>query len=196
MYTEKKFIIPTLSGISQTNIDEHLKLYAGYIKHTNIIITELKSESSDFIKTELNRRLGFEIGGIKNHELYFSLFEGGSGSPWNTSLLYQKIVETWGSFDAWKVEFIMIAKTRSIGWAFLSFDADAGILHNHWIDEQHIGQNSQTINLIGMDMWEHAYVSDYLPSGKAKYIEDFLLNINWGLPEKKFKMLIESIQKN
>ncbi len=189
MYTEKTFIIPKLYGISEENISEHLGLYRGYIKHANLITEELTKDHSDFIKTELNRRLGFEIGGIKNHELFFAQFEGGTGSPWETSLLYKKICEKWGNFESWKAEFTMVAKTRSIGWAFLSYDTENKTLRNHWIDEQHIGQLTHHAYLVGIDMWEHSYVADYKPSGKPQYIEDFLRNINWGIAEKMYKDL-------
>jgi Fe-Mn family superoxide dismutase len=30
-----------------------------------------------------------------------------------------------------------------------------------------------------MDVWEHAFVLDYTPSGRAKYIEAFFANIDW-----------------
>lgn len=37
-YTAKTFDIPELKGISAKNIEEHLKLYEGYVKHTNLIL--------------------------------------------------------------------------------------------------------------------------------------------------------------
>jgi len=38
-----------------------------------------------------------------------------------------------------------------------------------------------------MDMWEHAYMVDYTPQEKSKYIEAFLSNVRWGVPEKRFE---------
>ena len=72
-FIEKKFEIPELAGISQKNIEEHLKLYAGYVKHANLIqykIEELKGQEGEsvYIMSELRRRFGFEFGGMKNHE--------------------------------------------------------------------------------------------------------------------------------
>jgi hypothetical protein len=34
-FEERKFSIPELKGISAKNIEEHLKLYAGYVKNAN-----------------------------------------------------------------------------------------------------------------------------------------------------------------
>jgi Fe-Mn family superoxide dismutase len=37
-----------------------------------------------------------------------------------------------------------------------------------------------------MDMWEHAFMVDFLPSEKKKYVDAFLRNINWSVPETRF----------
>jgi hypothetical protein len=37
-FTPKTFSIGELKGISAKNIEEHLKLYAGYVKNANLIM--------------------------------------------------------------------------------------------------------------------------------------------------------------
>jgi hypothetical protein len=100
--------------------------------------------------------------------------------------LGKKIVETWGSVDAWRTEFEKIAMTRGIGWAILSYDPETGILQNGWVDEQHLGQLNSTRYIIGIDMWEHSYVADYQPSGKKQYVVDFLDQVSWGNAMERF----------
>ncbi|PIP68879.1 superoxide dismutase, partial [Candidatus Nomurabacteria bacterium CG22_combo_CG10-13_8_21_14_all_32_8] len=61
-FEEKKFNIGELKGISAKNIKEHLKLYAGYVKHTNLISEKIEEYMSDpeknaYIIGELQRRL-------------------------------------------------------------------------------------------------------------------------------------------
>ncbi|MEJ0001623.1 MAG: hypothetical protein WDN09_00305 [bacterium] len=41
-FQEKKFDIPELKGISAKNIEEHLKLYAGYVKNANTILEKIE----------------------------------------------------------------------------------------------------------------------------------------------------------
>ena len=36
-FIAKQFNIPKLKGISDKNIEEHLKLYVGYVKNANLI---------------------------------------------------------------------------------------------------------------------------------------------------------------
>ncbi len=46
-YEPKTFTLPNLSGISIKNIEEHLKLYQGYVKHTNLIIDRIAEYTTD-----------------------------------------------------------------------------------------------------------------------------------------------------
>ena len=190
MYTPQQFSIPTLVGLSDISVAEHIKLYTGYVNNYNTIIKELdnhrKSETIDTLMArELHRRIGFEFNGIRNHEYYFQQLEHGP-SPINPdSSLYKKIVTDFGSFDSWQSDFISTAMTRGIGWAILSYDKQSNTLMNHFVDEQHIGHLNSTQFIFGIDMWEHAFVFDYQPSGKKQYINDYLTNINWTAVENR-----------
>jgi superoxide dismutase, Fe-Mn family len=191
IYIEQKFTIPELKGISAKTIEEHLKLYAGYVKHTNLIlqkIDELSKTPEDVTANiytigELKRRLGFEFGGMRNHEYYFEQFEGGFKDIDTESTLYKKILETWGSYDVWLNEFKTLAMTRGIGWAFLYLDEKSDNLINTWVGEQHEGHLTGLKPILTLDMWEHSYMLDVVPSEKKKYVEAFFENVNWGVVE-------------
>lgn len=194
-FEEKKFNIPALKGISSKTMEEHLKLYSGYVRHANLInekIAELKqdAEKNAYALGEVNRRFGFEFNGMRNHEVYFSSFEGGARALPAKSKLRDAIESEWGSFDAWLNTFRSIALTRGIGWAMLYYDRSSLRLINAWIDEQHIGQLQDCAIIIGLDMWEHSYVADYQPSGKKNYIEDFFSNINWEIADSRLQKII------
>lgn len=182
-FTPKTFNLPALKGISAKNIEEHLKLYAGYVKNANLVlekVSELKqdAEKNAYLLGEVNRRFGFEYNGMRNHEVYFASLEGGANQI-QEGVLKKLITENWGSFDAWLNEFKAIALTRGIGWAMLYYDRKENRLLNAWVDEQHLGQLQDCTLVLALDMWEHSYVADYQPSGKKSYIEDFFANLNW-----------------
>ena len=193
-FVAKTFKIPKLIGISEKTIEEHLKLYAGYVKHANLIqeqISELKkdTEKNAYALGEINRRFGFEYNGVRNHEVYFASLEGGAQALSDSSPLKKSITENWESFDAWLTEFKAIALTRGVGWAMLYYDRKDNRLLNAWIDEQHLGQLQDCALILGLDMWEHSYVADYQPSGKKKYVDDFFTNLNWGVVEENYKKI-------
>ncbi|MES2966483.1 MAG: Fe-Mn family superoxide dismutase [Patescibacteria group bacterium] len=182
-YEALTFNIPTLTGISQESIDLHLGLYQGYVKHVNLISSKIADYSHDaeanaFAIAEMQRRLGFEFGGMRNHEYYFAQFEGGA-QPLADSTLRTKIESTWGSVAEWQNRFAQIALTRGVGWAMLYHDPHTDQLVATWVDEQHIGQLADLDIVLALDMWEHSYMRDYLPADKKQYVEAFFNNINW-----------------
>ena len=191
-FTARTFNIPALKGISAKTIEEHLKLYAGYVKNVNLIlekIGELKDdpEKNSYAISEISRRFGFEYNGIRNHEIYFASFEGGASPLADKSKLRKLISDTCGSYESWLAEFKALALTRGIGWAILYYDAREDRLLNAWIDEQHIGQLQNCTPIVALDMWEHSFVADYQPSGKKQYIEDFFANLNWNKAEEDLR---------
>lgn len=195
-FEEKKFNIPKLKGISEKNIEEHLKLYGGYVKHTNLIqsmieqYTQVLDEGGRYSVAEITRRFGFEFNGMRNHEYYFASLEGGPTPLTTSGPLHKAIVEEFGDFDKWLVGFKSIATTRGIGWAMLFYDRQTKRLLNHWVDEHHLGQLATCQIILALDMWEHAFVADYQPSAKKQYIEDFFANLNWKVIEQNFSLVL------
>ena len=211
---ETKFNIGELKGISAKNIEEHLKLYSGYVKNANLIREKISEYSSSFgdnayVIGELQRRFGFEWNGVRNHEYYFKSLEGGAKNLPSGSLLKEEIEknsplspeenntqtlekgevnETQNvSFEKWLDFFKNMAMTRGVGWAVLGWDKKTKQLMHLWIDEQHIGQLNQVEWILGIDMWEHSFIYDYPTSEKKKYVDAFFENINWEVIEENFK---------
>jgi len=182
-YEPVSFEIPELDGISQESIDMHLGLYAGYVKHVNLIRDKIAAYSADtdnngYAIAEMQRRLGFEFGGMRNHEYYFAQFEGGA-TALPDGPLKEKIIFQWGSYETWLERFKQIAMTRGVGWAMLYHDPHTDQLVQTWVDEQHMGQLADVDIILALDMWEHSYLRDYLASDKGTYVEAFFKNLNW-----------------
>lgn len=191
-FVEKKFNIGTLDGISQKSIDEHLKLYAGYVKHSNLIQEKIAeysvdSEKNAFVLGELQRRFGFEFDGMRNHEAYFEQFEDGAVDLSPEGKLAMAIAAEWGSLDAAMTRFKAIAMTRGVGWAIMYYDPQTGKLINTWVEEQHLGHLVGLKIVLALDMWEHSYMCDYVPSEKKKYVEAFFKNLNGKKIEERFE---------
>ena len=191
-YIQKTFTLPELKGISNKNIEEHLKLYAGYVKNTNLILEKIAELSKDelgnaYVLGELQRRFGFEFGGMRNHEYYFSSLENGPKNLTENSELKKAIIKDFGSFEEWLNRFKSVAMTRGIGWVILYYDKTTNQLLNTWVDEHHLGQLVSISPILCLDMWEHAYYLDYIPAEKKKYVEAFFENLNWEVLEENFK---------
>lgn len=182
-YNTKTFTIPPLTGISEETINLHLGLYAGYVSHVNLIREKIhdyltNEECNAFAIAEMQRRLGFEYGGMKNHEYYFAQFEGGA-TTLPEGRLKEKIIFQWGDFETWLTRFTTVANTRGVGWAMLYHDESTDQLVQTWVDEQHLGQLADSNIILALDMWEHSFMRDYLPAEKGQYIDAFFTNLNW-----------------
>lgn len=194
-FTPKTFNIGSLAGVGSKNIEEHLKLYKGYVNNTNLIINKIKEYSTDteknsYIISELNRRFAFEFDGMRNHEYFFSSLENGSKSLPEMSVLKNAIEKEWGSFEIFLEKFKATALTRGIGWAMLFYDKQSNHLFIQWTDEQHLGHLTGCSPILCLDMWEHAFVYDFATSEKKSYVEAFFTNLNWEVIEENFKKVI------
>ena len=187
-YQEQPFTLPELTGLSARQIEAHLKLYAGYVKNTNALvdkIAELKadSEKNALALSELKRRFGFEFNGMRLHELYFEAL-GGDGTM--SGPLHDALTAQWGSVDNWLAEFKALGLMRGIGWVLLVHDTKANVLHNIWVSDHELGHLGDTRILVAMDVWEHAYLLDYLPAQRADYIGAYFQNLKWTVCEGRF----------
>ena len=162
-------------------------------------LSNLKGRISEFVKggkvdqdefaeySELNRRLGFEYNGMVLHEYYFDNLKtgGGTGDPNNTSVFRKSAEQSFGSYDVWKAEFVGIGKMRGVGWAICYQNPVNGALSNHWITLHETGNVDGFTPVLVMDVWEHAFILDYKPADRPKYIEAFFSNIDWNVVERR-----------
>jgi Fe-Mn family superoxide dismutase len=191
-YKERDFShLKGLNGISDKTLEIHLGLYAGYVKNTNIL-NEKVIELTEAGKTgtpeysELKRRYGFEYNGMRLHEYYFeNLKAGGGGEIKEGSALGKTIVETYSSLDIWRNDFSKVGAMRGVGWAVLFQDPVTKVLSNHWITLHEEGNVAGFVPILVMDAWEHAWILDYKPADRPKYIEAFLSNVDWAAVEKR-----------
>jgi len=192
-YPTRTFDLPDLTGLSKEQITAHLALYEGYVKHTNLImekIAKLKDEDAagnPYLINELRRRLGFEFDGMRMHEYYFEQLEGGAAPAQSSSSLTTLATEKYGSFEGLVQHVKEVAGTRGIGWTVLYFDPQGNTLHTAWVSDHELGQLSGLPILFAIDMWEHAYMVDYLPKEKMHYVDAFLANLNWSVVEKRMQ---------
>jgi len=192
MQTYKAAEYPDLSGMpgfSSQLIANHMKLYQGYVNNTNTLseklsamLAEGKEKTPEY--AELKRRFGWEFNGMRLHELYFGNL-GGTGTPRQNSHVYRSIQEEYGSFEAWRKDFMATGLMRGVGWAVLYRDNTSGRLFNAWITEHDGGHLAGCTPLLIMDVFEHAYITDYQLE-RAKYIEAFMNVTDWETIETRF----------
>ena len=192
-YKEKKFNLPEIDGISSKQIEVHLGLYAGYVKHVNKILKDTsrdqERDTDPYILSEAKRRFGFEWNGMRNHEYYFGNLEGGA-SELPDGKLKEALIHCFSSTEGCIDTIKKTAETtRGNGWVMLQYDNERKDLLVHWVTDHEIGQCTSLIPLIAIDMWEHAYMVDYMPAEKMKYLDAYLSALNWNKIAENFESI-------
>lgn len=190
-YVEKDFKhLHGLNGISDKTLEIHLGLYSGYVKNTNIVnekvieLTEAgKAGSPEY--AEIKRRYGWEYNGMRLHEYYFGNLKPNGSELKEGSAIGKAMIETYSSLEVWKNDFMKVGGMRGVGWAILFQDPFTKTLSNHWISSHEEGNVAGFVPLLVMDVWEHAFIMDYKPAERSKYIDAFFANIDWAAVEAR-----------
>jgi Fe-Mn family superoxide dismutase len=171
-----------LRNIPDPLVDVHLKLYEGYVKNTNLLTKRLKeAEVGSPEWSEMARRIGFEVNGMRLHELYFDNLSPHPSSP--SAEISEGMAGAWDSFTEWEKEFRAMGQIRGVGWVILYRDPVAGRLSNHWITLHEEGHPAGFTPLLVMDVWEHAYSG----MDRSRYIDAFFENVDWSRVEERLR---------
>lgn len=179
-----------MPGFSDTLLKNHFTLYEGYVTNTNKLLDLLSKKNKDAANpeyAEMKRHFGWEFDGMRLHEYYFENL--GGGLEFNKAgKLGKKLIEAFGSYEAWAEDFKATGKMRGVGWVVLYEDNITGDLLNTWIGEHDAGHLAGCKPLLVMDVWEHAFMIDY-GLKRADYIEIFFKNINWDVVQERLIFL-------
>lgn len=181
----------SMKGISKKTVEEHLKLYQGYVNKYNEVTEKLSQlTDDDYAKAnqvysmvrELKVELTFAWGGVVNHEIYFSHLGGKGGLP--TGDLLNQIKKDFGSFDNYKKD-MKATGIAARGWVWTAWNMREQRLFNYLGDSQNTFLVWEAKPVVALDTYEHAYFIDY-GVNRGGYIDVFFENLDWGVVEKNF----------
>ncbi|MEK6899698.1 MAG: Fe-Mn family superoxide dismutase [Nanoarchaeota archaeon] len=191
-YTAQNFdSLLGLKGFTDQLLQNHFKLYQGYVTNTNKLLETLAAMEKDGKTTtpeyaELKRRFGWEFNGMRLHELYFSNMSKKKTALLESSALHKLMAQTFGSSQKCQEVFVDTGKMRGIGWVVMAYDPAGKRLFNLWVNEHDAGHLAGTMPLLIMDVFEHAFMLDY-GLNRADYIKAFVEAIDWDAVQKRFE---------
>lgn len=188
MYSPREFDLKSVDGLSLRAIHLHLELYKGYVENVNKLLTQIREKggAADEAAYDVRaRRLGFEWNGMVLHEIFFETLRGPGSKIDEKGVFAEALDQSFGGFEPWKRDLIEMASLRGIGWVATVRDRTANRLMNVWIDEHHFGMPAGVRPILLIDLWEHAYLLDYVPSQRGAYVETVLNNIDWAVVESR-----------
>lgn len=185
-----------LKGISDQQLEYHFEThYKGYVSKINEIWEKLltvdrskaNQNFSDYRALKVEE--SFNYMGVVLHELYFENIKNGEGTQ-PSSKLMELIEKNFGSFDKWKEDFKACGIALR-GWAILVYDLGSGKLINNGLDAHNSYGLLNTIPLLVLDVYEHAYYIDQGPK-RAPYIDAFFQNVNWNVVNKRLERALKA----
>lgn len=172
-------LISSLEGFNADLLEEHVKLYEGYVKKYREINEKLGSVEkvgnySYAEHSELTRRRSVAWNGTKLHELYFdALISGGRGFDEKMEAL---LVKDFGSIEAWK-EDLKACASATPGWVLLVQNVDDGVLQHYVVYEHQNNYPAEVKVIMALDCWEHAFAKQY-GTNKGAYLEMFFRHLD------------------
>lgn len=177
-------LAPVISA--QTLAFHHGKHLQGYVNTLNNLLPGTALEGlplEEIVKQAPAGPLFNNAGQILNHNLYFLQFCPG-GAP-ATGKVVDKIVEQWGSLEAFQAEFA--AKGAGLfgsGWVWLSAAPDGSL-----VITQEPGAGNPLVKglvpLLTFDVWEHAYYLDY-QNRRPDYLKSLWSIVNWAEIDRRY----------
>ena len=186
----------SLEGVISAEIMElhHDKHHQTYVEKLNAAIEkypELQSQSVEQLLRDLHTlpedvrtAIRNNGGGHYNHCLFWLwMSPDGGGEP--SGALGDAIVSRYGSFDAFKEEFITQATGLfGSGWVWLQPNMDIVTTPN----QDSLLSEGQPEPILGFDVWEHAYYLDY-KNRRDEYAKNWWKIVNWPVAEERYERL-------
>jgi Fe-Mn family superoxide dismutase len=177
-----------IKGLSEKILVSHYENnYTGAVKRLNAITEQIAGldfeKAPNFIVNGLKREELVAMNSMLLHEVYFA----GIGDPNQPGkALAEAIARDFGSFDAWRSEFVAMGKAEGggSGWVILTFSPRGKRLVNAWAAD-HTTTVAGGVQILVLDMYEHAYHMDY--GAKAgDYVNAFMGTINWSNADQTY----------
>ncbi|MEM0155749.1 MAG: superoxide dismutase [Thermoplasmataceae archaeon] len=185
-----KFKPKGLDGISDQQIEYHFEThYKGYVNKLNEVWEKLSTADrskanqnySEFRELKLEETFNFD--GSLLHELYFDNLSKDHGNI--PEDLKKHLERDFGSYEKW-VEDFKATGVGFRGWSLLVYDLNTGKLRNIGADVHNTNGIWNAIVLMALDVYEHAYYTDYGPK-RAPYLDAFMKNVNWHAVSKRYE---------
>jgi Fe-Mn family superoxide dismutase len=167
----------------------HTKHHQSYVdglnKAENSLVRARRSKDYSLVK-HWSRELAFHGSGHYLHTIFWNnMSPNGGGKP--SGILLKEIEKYFGSFDAFKKHFTEAAKAvEGVGWAILVWSPRARHLEILQSERHMILTQWDTIPLLVLDVWEHAYYLQY-KNNKGEYVDNWWNVVNWKDVEERFE---------
>jgi Fe-Mn family superoxide dismutase len=188
-FQAKRFDFSEVTGLSNSQLSQHVTLYQGYVKKRNEIAASLRTVDRTNVAgityspyRGLKVAETFAFNGTILHELYFQNLGTGTQMGPETK---QLLIKNFGSIANFKKDVIDAASCAR-GWVLTCYSIDDGKLYNFLLDAHNETVPVLVLPILVIDTYEHAYMIDF-GIDRAQYLKTIWENINWDVVEMRIK---------
>ncbi|RFU66078.1 superoxide dismutase [Peribacillus glennii] len=170
---------PAISAdIMRLHHDRHHKTYVDGLNKAELMMKKARDTNNFDLLKHWEREAAFHGSGHYLHTLFWEVMAPGGGRSPEGEMLKQ-LEKDFGSFGAFKKHFSEAAKqVEGVGWALLVWSPRSRRLEVLQ-SEKHMNLTQwDTIPLLVLDVWEHAYYLQYT-TNRASYVENWWNVVNW-----------------
>jgi Fe-Mn family superoxide dismutase len=164
--------------------DKHHKAYVDGLNKAEKALVVARAEGDFEAVPELNRLVEFNWGGHHLHDLYWRSLTPDYEEP--SDYLREAIEKDFGSWDAFREQLkVSTIKVRGSGWGVLVLSPSG--LRIATVMNHENGVLWDSVVLLPMDAWEHAYYLDY-QDRRGDYFDAVFENlVDWAFVEERLQ---------
>lgn len=165
---------------------KHHQSYVDGLNKAELKLAEARATGDFSLIKHWSRELAFHGSGHYLHTIFWNnMNPAGGGKP--TGKLLKEIEKYFGSFEVFKKQFTEAAKAvEGVGWAILVWSPRARRLEILQSERHMLLTQWDTIPLLVLDVWEHAYYLQY-KNNRGEYIRNWWNIVNWKDVEQRFQ---------
>lgn len=182
---------PVISGqIMRLHHQQHHLAYVEGLNNAELNLKKARETNDYSLVKHWSRELAFHGSGHYLHTLFWKIMSPhGGGAPGGR--LLKEIEAYFGSFPAFKKHFTEAAKqVEGNGWALLVWSPRSRRLEILQSEKHMQLTQWDTIPLLVIDVWEHAYYLQY-ENKRAAYVDNWWKIVNWSEVERRFEQASE-----
>jgi superoxide dismutase, Fe-Mn family len=177
---------PHISGeIMRLHHDKHHKSYVDGLNKAEVMLQNARNNNDYSLVKHWSRELAFHGSGHYLHTIFWNnMSPKGGGRP--SGALLKEMNKYFGSFEKFKSHFTEAAKqVEGVGWAILVWSPRARRLEILQSERHMLLTQWDTIPLLVLDVWEHAYYLQY-KNNRGDYIKSWWNVVNWKDVEDRY----------
>jgi len=171
--------------IMELHHKKHHQSYVDGLNKAENMLAKARGDGDFQLVKHWSRELAFHGSGHYLHTIFWNnMNPKGGGEP--KGALLEEIKKYFGSFQAFKNHFTEAAKAvEGAGWTILVWSPRSRHLEILQSERHMLLTQWDTIPLLALDVWEHAYYLQY-KNDRATYVNNWWNIVNWRDVEQRF----------